>query len=81
MLLPDCAWSDARAIGEDVLRGVSALGIAHPSSDAAPHVTISIGAALRNASHQIPQDLIRAADEALYRAKHSGRNRLQMAEG
>jgi diguanylate cyclase (GGDEF)-like protein len=81
MLLPNCDWPDARAIGEGVLRDVSALGIAHPGSDAAPHVTLSIGAALRNASHQTPQDLIRAADEALYRAKNAGRNRLELAEG
>jgi diguanylate cyclase (GGDEF)-like protein len=81
LLLPDCAWTDVRAIGEGVLRGVSALSIAHPASDAAPHVTISIGAALRNASHRTPQDLIRAADEALYRAKNAGRNRLEVAEG
>lgn len=81
MLLPDCAWADVRAVGEDVLRGVTALGIAHPSSDAAPHVTVSVGAALRNASHRTPQDLIRAADEALYRAKNAGRNRLEMVQG
>lgn len=64
-----------------MLRGVSALGIAHPNSDAAPRVTVSVGAALRNASHRTPQDLIRAADDALYRAKNAGRNRLEMAQG
>jgi diguanylate cyclase (GGDEF)-like protein len=80
LVLPDCAGADVRAIGENVLRGVTALDIAHPTSDAAPHVTISIGAALRNASHRTPQDLIRAADEALYRAKNAGRNRLEVAE-
>ena len=37
------------------------------------HVTVSVGAALRNASHRTPQDLIRAADDALYRAKKAGR--------
>ena len=60
------------------LLAVSALGIAHPTSATAPHVTISAGLALRQASHQSPQDLIHAADEALYRAKRSGRNRLEM---
>ena len=80
LLLPDCASAGALAIGEGVLRGVSALGIEHPASSAAPHVTVSVGLALRHASHRGPQDLLQAADEALYRAKRSGRNRLEMAD-
>jgi diguanylate cyclase (GGDEF)-like protein len=79
LLLPECASAGARAIGEGVLRGVSALNIPHPASSAAPHVTVSVGLALRHASHRGPQDLLQAADEALYRAKRSGRNRLVMA--
>jgi diguanylate cyclase (GGDEF)-like protein len=78
LLLPDCASEDALRIGEGVLRGVSALGIEHPTSATAPHVTVSVGLALRHVSHRGPQDLIQTADEALYRAKRSGRNRLDM---
>jgi diguanylate cyclase (GGDEF)-like protein len=78
LLLPDCASEDALRIGEGVLRGVSALGIEHPTSATAPHVTVSVGLALRHVSHRGPQDLIQAADEALYRAKRSGRSRLDM---
>lgn len=80
LLLPGCAREHALIIGEDVLRGMSALGIEHPDSATAPHVTVSVGLAVRSASHQSPQDLIRAADEALYRAKRSGRNRLEVAD-
>ena len=80
LLMPGCASADALGIGEGVRRGVSALGIAHPASATAPHVTVSVGLAARTASHQSPQDLIRAADEALYRAKRSGRNRLDVAD-
>lgn len=52
------------------------LAIPHPASEVAPHVTISVGvAAMRPADGGQPEDLIARADEALYRAKSSGRNR------
>lgn len=39
-------------------------------------VTVSIGVALRNESTRTPEMLLKAADEALYIAKQSGRNRV-----
>ncbi|MFO0615224.1 MAG: GGDEF domain-containing protein [Polyangiaceae bacterium] len=39
-------------------------------------VTISIGAATLNDSDKVANDLIKRADELLYEAKHSGRNRV-----
>jgi diguanylate cyclase (GGDEF)-like protein len=39
-------------------------------------VTISVGVADSTAAGPTPADVVRAADEALYRAKHAGRNRL-----
>jgi PleD family two-component response regulator len=39
-------------------------------------VTASIGVAERNARHLQPAQVIRAADQALYRAKREGRNRI-----
>jgi diguanylate cyclase (GGDEF)-like protein len=39
-------------------------------------ITISIGIAERNARHTKPDEVIRAADRALYRAKGAGRNRI-----
>ncbi len=39
-------------------------------------VTVSIGAADRNARRRRPEQVMKAADRALYRAKRAGRNRL-----
>lgn len=42
-------------------------------------VTISIGAAARNLSQTRPEQVLKAADAALYRAKKNGRNCLKLA--
>ncbi|MGH7545604.1 MAG: diguanylate cyclase domain-containing protein, partial [Gemmatimonadota bacterium] len=41
------------------------------------HITVSIGAAQRNDRQAKPDDVVRAADEALYKAKGAGRNRVR----
>ncbi len=50
-------------------------------SDEAPRarvsVTVSIGIAEAERGRWTPDEVIRAADEALYRAKHAGRNRIR----
>ena len=40
-------------------------------------VTVSIGAAESNGRQEAPEDVVRAADAALYRAKDAGRNRVE----
>ncbi len=40
-------------------------------------VTVSIGVAQRDRTHTSPQAVLKAADEALYRAKRKGRNRVE----
>ncbi|MHA7773450.1 diguanylate cyclase domain-containing protein [Roseibium sp. M-1] len=44
-------------------------------------VGASVGAAVRTAGPGLENDLLRAADEAMYRAKHTGRNKSCMAAG
>ncbi|HEX8956409.1 MAG TPA: diguanylate cyclase, partial [Burkholderiaceae bacterium] len=75
VILPYNSPEDAGAYGEWICRRVQELEIPHAFSHVAPHVTISVGATSR-----VPQEgdtmqtFVRAADEALYLAKSSGRN-------
>ncbi len=39
-------------------------------------VTISIGVAGKNSDRKTPEDVLKSADQALYHAKKSGRNRV-----
>ena len=58
-------------------RGVRAeLGAESGSSIS---VTLSLGIAALGAEHQTPGDLVSHADEAMYRAKQAGRNRVERA--
>ena len=41
-------------------------------------VTLSIGVAAYGREHTTPDDLVAAADAALYRAKKAGRNRVEI---
>ena len=49
----------------------------HPADDLA--VTVSIGVAEPSTRYRQPEQVIHAADQALYRAKHNGRNRVELA--
>jgi diguanylate cyclase (GGDEF)-like protein len=40
-------------------------------------VTVSIGVARKGPLHPTPESVVKAADEALYRAKQMGRNRVE----
>jgi diguanylate cyclase (GGDEF)-like protein len=67
----------ARTVPEQIRRDVLELAIPHAGSQAAKHVTVSVGLAL--AKPQTSRSLvgaIQAADEALYQAKREGRNRV-----
>lgn len=74
LLLPRTDITQAFMIGEMVRARIADLAIAHTGSNF-ESVTVSVGVAftLPNAT-QLPNDLVEAADAALYAAKNRGRN-------
>ncbi|KAA0014539.1 diguanylate cyclase [Billgrantia pellis] len=77
VLLPNTSLDTAVAHAEALLRAVSDLGLPHATSPTGRHVTVSIGVAAHVPGQlTTPADIMRAADQALYRAKAGGRNRI-----
>tara|TARA_B100000959_G_scaffold108860_1_gene114786 strand:- start:10088 stop:11767 length:1680 start_codon:yes stop_codon:yes gene_type:complete len=76
LLLPDTDLEAAQAIGERLRRAIDDEQLEHAGTpDGATRVTVSIGAATAAATADAtPGDLVRMADECLYRAKSAGRN-------
>jgi diguanylate cyclase (GGDEF)-like protein len=78
MLLPDTSLKEGRTVAERLRRSVQEIVFPPPLEDFA--VTISQGIAALPAPRITSVDsLIKAADEALYRAKRRGRNRVESA--
>ena len=76
----DVDRGEALALAAELLQSVRALGLAQPNSSAGPVLTISAGVALGNPSNSAdPIQLLRRADDALYRAKAGGRDRVELA--
>ncbi|WP_426103606.1 diguanylate cyclase [Massilia sp. TSP1-1-2] len=70
------AASELPGMAEEMTNAVAALGMVHADSEFGK-VTISVGVAVMTpGAGQSNADLLRAADSALYEAKHWGRNRM-----
>jgi diguanylate cyclase (GGDEF)-like protein len=62
-------------------RAVAQLGIEHRDSRTAAAVTVSVGVAVVKATRQRnPRGALQLADQALYEAKVSGRNRVELMD-
>ena len=80
IILPDTELAGAARIAEAARSAVARLNIAHAHSPAASYVSISGGVAVLFGKGDLtPQQLIAAADQSLFEAKHSGRNRMVSA--
>ena len=75
-VIPACGIESARRISDAMRENISCLGFKNAPSPFGK-LTVSIGVASQKTSGaECCEELIRAADEALYRAKQYGRNRI-----
>jgi len=75
-VLPGTSLNGASFVAEQMRKTVSDLRIPHPSAPFG-HITASFGVASAVAMPETdPQDLVGAADLALYKAKHLGKNQI-----
>lgn len=78
LLLPETDAHGVAQLADRLRAAVEALEISHAYSPVAPRVTASIGVAtVLPRDGVVPEMLVEAADRALYRAKHDGRNRVR----
>jgi diguanylate cyclase (GGDEF)-like protein len=78
VILPGADISVGARRAEELRAKVEALIIRHIDK-ALPRITVSIGVAAFPESGDSPQTILKAADEALYRAKEGGRNRTELS--
>ena len=79
VVLPDTTLEAAYAVAERIREQVEAEPFAIHRNTRSISVTVSIGVASRRAGDASSAEMLKRADEALYRAKESGRNRVVVA--
>jgi diguanylate cyclase (GGDEF)-like protein len=77
VILPETQLGDAVTFGEKLRAAIASTPVRIPDGEALP-VTVSVGtASLSHTQFNSAAEMIRAADQALYRAKRNGRNRVE----
>jgi two-component system cell cycle response regulator len=75
-VLPESNMASALQVAERIRDRVEREPFAFANGTRSLHITLSIGLAVMRHVAEKPTDLFRRADEALYRAKNAGRNRV-----
>ncbi len=81
VILPGTSRTDALTLANDLRLIVEAHAFPHEETQPQGRLTISIGVATYPTDASDEVALVRAADQALYRAKERGRNRVEAAAG
>ncbi|MDR4509434.1 MAG: diguanylate cyclase [Candidatus Brocadiaceae bacterium] len=82
IILPETALENASKFADTIRSAVESRNIPHVHSSVSRFVTCSLGvAAILPGGDVSPQQLIAAADKALYQAKEGGRNRVKVSGG
>jgi diguanylate cyclase (GGDEF)-like protein len=76
VILPGATTESARLMGEAMGAAVAALRMPAPDEDV--RLTVSVGVGFAQQGNGQDASLLAAADAALYRAKHAGRNRVEL---
>lgn len=78
ILMPATPPADAVVVAERLRAGLAGTDLTMPCATSIK-VTASFGVAMVRESEENLEPALRRADEALYRAKHNGRNRVELA--
>lgn len=76
LVLPGYGLERALFFAEELRRSVEALQVDTRDCDEPLQVTVSVGVATQSESDANPDKLVSRADQAMYQAKHQGRNRV-----
>ena len=79
LILPEASQEMVKQRAEDIRRGFAKLQVFH-RGQVMESVTVSLGVAMFPDHGATGRDVLRAADDAMYRAKAQGRNRVVVAE-
>ena len=78
LILPDQNLHDAKTVAERHLKNLEQVAIPHPQNPVSRVLTFSAGVALAQPG-ETPDEVLKRADQALYTAKDTGRDRIVLA--